>query len=376
MSVKIPSTAVGVKINDWYNAIRKFNVTDAEMLKAEIEREISQMEEDQDLLLYYALMEFRHRIMLDYVKPLEEGETPPDFSEILKDIEDEQGKLTGLLEYYFNFFRGMYEYKNHDYIKAISFYRRAEKKLLHVEDEIERAEFHFKMAEVFYHMKQSHVSMNYALQAIETYQAHETYKVRRIQCEFVIAGNYDDLESNEKALSHLEKALKLSQQEGQLILEGHTYYNLGNCYYKMGDFDQAAVYFNRAAAIYQEESSDILPKAFFSLALAYFKLKRLEQADDALNKGIDIARRSDDSIYLSKFHFLKALYVDDDGRAPMLETFQLLGSKKMYPDIEDLALEAAEYYNEIGRLSDSVYFYQTVFSARKQMKKGDWSYEI
>nr|MDH3153968.1 hypothetical protein [Bacillus licheniformis] len=35
-----------------------------------------------------------------------------------------------------------------------------------------------------------------------------------------------------------------------------------------------------------------------------------------------------------------------------------------------------EYYNEIGRLSDSVYFYQTVFSARKQMKKGDWSYEI
>lgn len=73
---------------------------------------------------------------------------------------------------------------------------------------------------------------------------------------------------------------------------------------------------------------------------------------------------------------MKALYLDDDGRAQMLETFQLLGSKKMYPDIEDLALEAAEYYNEIGRLSDSVYFYQTVFSARKQMKKGDWSYEI
>ena len=68
MSVKIPSTAVGVKINDWYNAIRKFNVTDAEMLKAEIEREISQMEEDQDLLLYYALMESSMILCLNSIK--------------------------------------------------------------------------------------------------------------------------------------------------------------------------------------------------------------------------------------------------------------------------------------------------------------------
>ncbi|KKB74700.1 MULTISPECIES: tetratricopeptide repeat protein [Bacillus] len=376
MAVKIPSASVGVKINDWYNAIRKFNVTDAEMLKAEIERDIFRMEEDQDLLLYYALMEFRHRIMLDYIRPLEEEKVPPDFSEILKDIEDKQGKLTGLLEYYFNFFRGMYEYNNHDYIKAISFYRRAEKKLRHVEDEIERAEFHFKMAEIFYHMKQSHVSMNYALQAIETYQAHETYKVRRIQCEFVIAGNYDDLESSEKALPHLENALKLVREESQRILEGHTFYNLGNCYYKMGKADQAAEYFHKAVVIYKEETSDTLTKACFSLALAYFKLKQNEQAHDIFNEGFKIAQQSNDAIYISKYHFLQALYINEDGMDSLSETFQLLESRKMYPDIEDLALEAAEYYNEIGLLSDSVYFYQIVFNARKQIKKGDWSYEV
>ncbi|MEC1260460.1 tetratricopeptide repeat protein [Bacillus swezeyi] len=376
MSVKIPSAAVGVKINEWYNAIRKFNVTDAVMLKAEIEREIFQMEEDQDLLLYYALMEFRHRMMLDYIRPLEEGEASLDFSEILKDIEDKQDKLTGLLEYYFNFFRGMYEYQNHDCIKAISFYRRAEKKLLHVQDEIERAEFHFKMAEIFYQMKQSHVSMNYALQAVETYQAQETYTVRRIQCEFVIAGNYDDLESHEKALPHLENALKLAQEEDQRILEGHTFYNLGNCYYKMGNTDQAAEYFNKAIVIYNEEKSDILSKAFFSLALVYFKQKQNEQANQMVNKGVEIAEQSSDIIYIAKFRFLKALYVDEAGMDSLLETFHLLEAKKMYPDIEDLAFEAAEYYNEIGRCSDSVYFYQMVFSARKQMKKGDWSYEV
>lgn len=192
----------------------------------------------------------------------------------------------------------------------------------------------------------------------------------------MIAGNYDDLESSEKALPHLENALKLAREESQRILEGHTFYNLGNCYYKMGKADQAAEYFHKAVVIYKEETSDTLTKACFSLVLAYFKLKQNEQAHDIFNEGFKIAQQSNDAIYISKYHFLQALYINEDGMDSLSETFQLLESRKMYPDIEDLALEAAEYYNEIGLLSDSVYFYQIVFNARKQIKKGDWSYEV
>lgn len=65
------------------------------------------MEEDQDLLLYYSLMEFRHRVMLDYIKPLKEDPSQPEFSELLEDIEGNQYKLTGLLDYYFNFSRNV-----------------------------------------------------------------------------------------------------------------------------------------------------------------------------------------------------------------------------------------------------------------------------
>lgn len=129
MKQTIPSSFVGLKINEWYTHIRQFHVLEAERVKREVEREIEDMEEDQDLLLYYSLMEFRHRVMLDYIKPLKEDPSQPEFSELLEDIEGNQYKLTGLLDYYFNFFRGMYEFKQKMFLNAMMYYKRAEKTL-------------------------------------------------------------------------------------------------------------------------------------------------------------------------------------------------------------------------------------------------------
>lgn len=100
----ISSPHVGIKINEWNRHIQKFNVTDAEMLKAEIERDIDIMEEDQDLLIYYQLISFRHKLMIDYVIPSEGIQM--ELSEYLKRIEGGNRKMEKLVEYYYYFFKG------------------------------------------------------------------------------------------------------------------------------------------------------------------------------------------------------------------------------------------------------------------------------
>ncbi|MGO0712675.1 response regulator aspartate phosphatase RapA [Bacillus subtilis] len=376
MKQTIPSSYVGLKINEWYTHIRQFHVAEAERVKLEVEREIKDMEEDQDLLLYYSLMEFRHRVMLDYIKPFGEDTSQLEFSELLEDIEGNQYKLTGLLEYYFNFFRGMYEFKQKMFVSAMMYYKRAEKNLALVSDDIEKAEFAFKMAEIFYNLKQTYVSMSYAVQALETYQMYETYTVRRIQCEFVIAGNYDDMQYPERALPHLELALDLAKKEGNPRLISSALYNLGNCYEKMGELQKAAEYFEKSVSICKSEKFDNLPHSIYSLTQVLYKQKNDAEAQKKYREGLEIARQYSDELFVELFQFLHALYGKNIDTESVSHTFQFLEEHMLYPYIEELAHDAAQFYIENGQPEKALSFYEKMVHAQKQIQRGDCLYEI
>ncbi|KIN36392.1 hypothetical protein B4073_1241 [Bacillus subtilis] len=376
MKQTIPSSYVGLKINEWYTHIRQFHVAEAERVKLEVEREIEDMEEDQDLLLYYSLMEFRHRVMLDYIKPFGEDTSQLEFSELLQDIEGNQYKLTGLLEYYFNFFRGMYEFKQKMFVSAMMYYKRAEKNLALVSDDIEKAEFAFKMAEIFYNLKQTYVSMSYAVQALETYQMYETYTVRRIQCEFVIAGNYDDMQYPERALPHLELALDLAKKEGNPRLISSALYNLGNCYEKMGELQKAAEYFEKSVSICKSEKFDNLPHSIYSLTQVLYKQKNDAEAQKKYREGLEIARQYSDELFVELFQFLHALYGKNIDTESVSHTFQFLEEHMLYPYIEELAHDAAQFYIENGQPEKALSFYEKMVHAQKQIQRGDCLYEI
>lgn len=93
----IPAAVFGQKINEWYRHIKRLNVTDAEMLRNEIKSELDVMEEDEQVVLYFQLMDFRHEQMLEYVNP---SQNEVNKAEYLRSVEGEGKKLTGITEYH------------------------------------------------------------------------------------------------------------------------------------------------------------------------------------------------------------------------------------------------------------------------------------
>ncbi|MEC4030177.1 aspartate phosphatase [Bacillus subtilis] len=377
MEQMISSSKVGVKINEWYKYIRLFSVPDSEILKAEIEEEIRHMKEDQDLLLYYSLMCFRHQLMLDYLEPKTMNEERPKISDLLEKIESNQTDLKGILEYYFNFFRGMYEFEQYEYLNAISFYKQAERKLSLVADEIERAEFHYKVAEIYYHMKQTHMSMHHIVQAIDSYKAHENYTVRVIQCSFVIGLNYLDMDYPEKAIPHFKAALDKAREIDMSRLIGSSLYNLGLCSFAEEAYEKAAEYFKEGIRVFQDngyEHSNRLLDILLMLTKTTFKMRNHSEGISWCAHGLSLSEDLNDEIMTKMFEFIHALYVDND-KEKLNSILNYLELKSMLSDVEDLSSDAAKYYNEKEDHKVAVAYYEKVLYARKQIQRGDCLYE-
>ncbi|MFP7283712.1 response regulator aspartate phosphatase [Bacillus altitudinis] len=370
---KVLSSHVGVKINEWYKMIRQFSVPDAEILKAEVEQEIERMEEDQDLLIYYQLMCFRHQLMLDYIKPSEQRSL--SIADLVDKIENSNHKLSGMLQYYNAFFRGMYEFSIKEYVQAIQYYKMAEKQLTLVIDEIEQAEFHFKVAEAYYIMKQTHVSMHHILKALEIYDQYDLYKVRKIQCLFVIAGNYDDLARHDKSIPHLKNAIKIAEEIGDQKILTKAFLNIGHTFDRDGQWDEAINYFEKAI-LKADDDSELLTKLYFAISCTQFKAGRLKEGEASLKQGTNILKEAPNKLYENLFTFLEAVYVNNINEEQLAEVFQYLEQKQLFAYAEACYIVYADEYGKKGQFEEATAAYQKVLETQLKIQRGDCLYEF
>ncbi|CAN2251506.1 hypothetical protein STFR1_30180 [Bacillus vallismortis] len=163
-----------------------------------------------------------------------------------------------------------------------------------------------------------------------------------------------NLESHEKAVPHLQRALKDSKAINKPKLIGASLYNLGNCYYKMKEYNKASEYIEQAVSLYENDKSDLHPHTLFTLTQIYFKMKDIEKALILYKKGIERAQSINDAVLVAEFNYLKALYIDSIDKRTVFQTFSVLKDHVMYSDLEELALDTANYCKEIGQFENSV----------------------
>ncbi|WIG47508.1 tetratricopeptide repeat protein [Bacillus halotolerans] len=373
MKGKIPYDLVTKKLNAWYTAIKNDRVEQAENIKQEVEMELKSMEENQDALLYYQLLEFRHEIMLSYMESKRIDNLTSTY-ETIKEIE-EQGQLTGMLEYYFYFFKGMYEFRRKELTTAISAYRVAETKLSEVEDEIEKAEFFFKVSYVYYYMKQTYFSMNYANRALNIFKDYDEYAVQTIRCQFIVAGNYIDSMEFEKALNVFFNSLDVAKSINSEHLIGMSHINIGICFDELKQYEDAATHLEISLKLLEKKNNSFLPKALFILTHVKAKQNDLKASLTYFKKGRFYSKINKDLEYDAKFKILEGLYFSNGEYQLIEDAFAYLESKKMFADVENYAIDVGDFFHKRGKLLLSNEYYRMSIEARRKIKKGEIKHE-
>lgn len=230
--------------------------------------------------------------------------------ETIKEIE-EQGQLTGMLEYYYYFFKGMYEFRRKELTTAISAYRITESKLSEVEDEIEKAEFFFKVSYVYYYMKQTYFSMNYANRALKIFREYEEYAVQTVRCQFIVAGNLIDSLEYERALEQFLNSLEIAKEINIEHLIAMSHMNIGICYDELKEYKKASQHLILALEIFEKSKRSFLTKTLFTLTYVEAKQQNYDVALTYFRKGRFIANKSDDKEYSAKFKILEGLFFSD-----------------------------------------------------------------
>ncbi|MDG3086576.1 hypothetical protein P7F88_10795 [Vibrio hannami] len=101
VETKIAPEKMAKMLNQWYGMIKRHQTAEAAALKEEIRSLLPHMDENQDLLIYFNLLDFRYKVLTE--EKLEEADKAYC---IIKGIGEEN--TDNMIVYYSLFFSGVY----------------------------------------------------------------------------------------------------------------------------------------------------------------------------------------------------------------------------------------------------------------------------
>ncbi|MFK8885145.1 response regulator aspartate phosphatase [Bacillus velezensis] len=361
VETKIEFEKVARNLNEWYRTIKQNNIPKATAMREKIIKTLPDMEENQNVLLYFNLIDSRFKLMT---------ENYSESGNLLGKVKYETLETTtdDMIQYYFYLFNGMYHFYEKDFIEAINFYRIAESKLNKVPDEIERAEFHFQTAIAYYEIRQNFFSLNHAEKALESFKAHEDYTNRVIKCTMLFAMNKVDLQQWEEAISLYKHAIHIASQNKDGHSEGLGHFNLGVCFERQELLEEAKDHFQKALAIPAHCESVYSIRSMYMLSRVFYKLGSKEMAREWGNKALAYAEKVNEQVYKAKLNLIYFLYDATDSASFDLN-MNVLKEKNLWSDVADLSLNAALYYKKQENADLSSKYFEEACTAKDQILK-------
>ncbi|MCY9399770.1 aspartate phosphatase [Bacillus haynesii] len=350
---------VGQAINDWYKVIKQNNIPKATAMRAEIEKKLPNMKENQNVLLYFSLIDSRYKLMTENYN---------ESGELLDDIRTKalEAGTDDMIQYYFYFFSGLYQFYKKNFVDAINFYMIAENRLHKVPDEIEKAEFHYQLAIAYYEIRQNFFSLSYAQKALDSFKAHEDYTNRVIKCKMLFAMNKVDLQEWEDAIDLYKDAILLASQTNDKATEGLGFFNLGICYEKQNVLERAIECFQSALSIPEHRESIYSIRSMYMLSRVFYKADSISQARKWHNKALNFAEKVKEKMYIAKLNFIYSLY-DKSNPESLDYNLNKLKEKNFWYDVADLCELAAFYYKKQENTDLSSKYFEGACKAKDQI---------
>ncbi|UJW58996.1 tetratricopeptide repeat protein [Bacillus sp. A116_S68] len=357
---KIASENVAEMLNEWYSMIVQHNVKKAVEIKNEIEQTLPFMEENQNLVIYFTLLDFRHKMMIRNIHDLKDD---------LNYFEEQNINQTDtIIEYYYYFFAGQYNFYNRNFMQAIKNYELAENKLKLVSDPIEEAEFHYHLGQAYYRIEQHFLSLNHAKKALKIFGEFENYLEKELNSEMLLAANLVDLCHYDKAYSYYYTALKKAEEGNFKLSIALANFNLGLCYQRQMTYDLSITHFEEALKISEYSESSRGVRGIYELVYTLYKAKRNKEGHQLLLSGMERAKREEQKEALTKFKVIHACY-ELQSVPIIISLLDELGKFQLWTDVVELSYEIGVVFEERGNYEGAMKFYKKAVQAKTEVHK-------
>ncbi|MCM2988287.1 RapH N-terminal domain-containing protein [Bacillus safensis] len=364
---KLAPEVVASQLNDWQMAIQREDLKKSEDFYKSVKSLFDEMEEDQEVLAYYSLLEERHKMLMHSAR----GDDLRGHSyftnenrKVLKMIDDK-------LEFNFHLYEGMYEAYKKNYDKAINSYSQAERKLEDIHDEIERAEFYFKVSYLYSLIKQSIISQHYIKKSLLIYGNRPDYKRKFALSSMITATNYGDLKKFDLAEKFYKQAIALAEEIDDELLTSQMYHNVSILYSDYCKSNECINALTTALKSVAWRNSGYYPISLYMLMRELYKAGDSEKAKKIYEELQDIFMKKENKIYQAKTNIVHSIFSSspDTCYSVCLNCISVLEDENDLEGVSELSLMVARFFEKQNYYDKATYFLKRRIWADEEMKK-------